>query len=36
MGMIHRHQIEVRSAEMIADELRNIYNKYCTRKAVAT
>jgi putative YphP/YqiW family bacilliredoxin len=36
MGMIHRHQVEVRSAEMIADELRNIYNKYCTRKASAT
>ncbi len=35
MGMIHRHQIEARSAEMIAAELKNIYNKYCSKKNVA-
>ncbi|MCS7013483.1 MAG: BrxA/BrxB family bacilliredoxin [Chloroherpetonaceae bacterium] len=32
MGIIHRHQIEARSAEMIAMELKNIYNKYCTKR----
>ncbi len=34
MGMIHRHQIETRSAEMIESELRNIYNKYCQKETV--
>lgn len=35
MGIIHRHQIEARTAEMIAMELRNIYNKYCTKRREA-
>jgi putative YphP/YqiW family bacilliredoxin len=34
MGMIHRYQIETRSAEMIESELRNIYNKYCQKETV--
>ncbi len=34
MGMIHRYQIETRSAEMIELELRNIYNKYCQKETV--
>ncbi len=28
LGLMHRHQIEARTAEMIANDLKNIYNKY--------
>jgi putative YphP/YqiW family bacilliredoxin len=34
MGMIHRHQIETRTADMIESELRNIYNEHCQKETV--
>ncbi|MCS6989940.1 MAG: BrxA/BrxB family bacilliredoxin [Chloroherpetonaceae bacterium] len=33
LGIMHRHQIEARSAEMIANDLKNIYNKYFKKEA---
>lgn len=33
LGMMHRHQIEARSAEMIATDLKSIYNKYFKKEA---
>jgi putative YphP/YqiW family bacilliredoxin len=33
LGMMHRHQIEARTAEMIANDLKNIYNKYFKKEA---
>ncbi len=33
LGMMHRHQIEARSAEMIASDLKNVYNKYFKKEA---
>jgi putative YphP/YqiW family bacilliredoxin len=33
--MLHRHQIEIRSAEEIADELKAAFDKFCTRAALA-
>lgn len=36
LGMMHRHQIEARSAEMIAADLKNVYNKYFKKEAELT
>jgi putative YphP/YqiW family bacilliredoxin len=33
LGMMHRHQIEARSAEMIAADLKNVYNKYFKKES---
>lgn len=33
LGMMHRHQIEARTAEMIANDLKNVYNKYFKKEA---
>ncbi len=33
LGMMHRHQIEARTAEMIANDLKTVYNKYFKKEA---
>ncbi len=35
LGMMHRHEIEARTAEMIANDLKNIYNKYFRKETEA-
>ncbi len=35
LGMMHRHQIEARTAEMIANDLKTVYNKYFKKEAEA-
>ncbi len=36
LGIMHRYQIEARSAEMIANDLKNIYNKYFKKEVEQT